>query len=488
MPSLQDVIERACADGAFEVIIESGHSAVIASPTGKVNTGLPISEDDIHGMLDRYMSPDQHVELAMGDPVSFDLPLRGEKGSWRVVVQSLPEGSIVRVTAPARPRSTGEFSATDLRKMMGNREPAGPGTGGMRARSEPPRSLLGNRNVSAAVNDEIDLDLDFDAPPLHAALASKYEEAPRRAPAANDDDFAFDEMQMGSTPAPSLESLGPLDGEEEFRRQLLNDAPDYENANAGLARSNDEDLNWDEDEGDENEDEEFSVPGVGPHLGHVQELDFGETPMDGLANPGWTDAPIERVASAGVPAYIPETEGYTPHSGLDFEEEDRVAQRHRNSPTIEFDLGPSPSEPATSSALDDFLRPSTLVIALEEHVAGLVSAGLSLPSIVVDHHSFEPNELAPRLARLPRGSCIVLDLEDPSVALAWMLRRLEQGFRVVIVARAVTIEGAQRMIVGMHYGEAARHWLCAHETFGVSFEKGALAWRALAWRAELRAA
>lgn len=62
----------------------------------------------------------------------------------------------------------------------------------------------------------------------------------------------------------------------------------------------------------------------------------------------------------------------------------------------------------------------------------------------------------------PPGSTFVVRLEDPSACLGWMLRRLEEGARVVVETRARTLEGARRILLGVDAGPRAERWLEAH--------------------------
>ena len=53
-------------------------------------------------------------------------------------------------------------------------------------------------------------------------------------------------------------------------------------------------------------------------------------------------------------------------------------------------------------------------------------------------------------------------LEDPSLRLGWMLRRLEEGGSVIVETRARTFEGARRILLGMISSPRADAWLSAH--------------------------
>jgi len=71
------------------------------------------------------------------------------------------------------------------------------------------------------------------------------------------------------------------------------------------------------------------------------------------------------------------------------------------------------------------------------------------------------------------GATFVFQLEDPSPFLGWILRRLEEGARVLVETRARTMAGARRSLLGVHYGENAALWLEAHPIAWATERKGA---------------
>ncbi len=74
----------------------------------------------------------------------------------------------------------------------------------------------------------------------------------------------------------------------------------------------------------------------------------------------------------------------------------------------------------------------------------------------------EPDGVLAAAAELEPGGSFVVRLEDPSACLGWVLRRLEEGARVVVETRARTPEGAQRILLGVASTVTARGWLDAH--------------------------
>jgi hypothetical protein len=60
------------------------------------------------------------------------------------------------------------------------------------------------------------------------------------------------------------------------------------------------------------------------------------------------------------------------------------------------------------------------------------------------------------------GRAYLVRLEDPSRCLAWLLRRLEEGARVVVETRARTAMGARRALLGVEATPHVVQWLDAH--------------------------
>ncbi len=82
-----------------------------------------------------------------------------------------------------------------------------------------------------------------------------------------------------------------------------------------------------------------------------------------------------------------------------------------------------------------------------------------------------------RLRQLNEGSgegCIVVRAEDPSRWLAWVLRRLEEGHRVVVETRALSPAGALRCLLGTAATVRAHAWLDEHPHFSARVEDGRL--------------
>jgi hypothetical protein len=107
------------------------------------------------------------------------------------------------------------------------------------------------------------------------------------------------------------------------------------------------------------------------------------------------------------------------------------------------------------------LEPGTLVylggIGTGERLLEPLEDGFEL----IDLETWDIVTMVP-LEQLPARCSYLVRLEDPSRCLPWLLRRLEEGARVVVESRSVTAAGARRSLLG---GEATPHlvqWLDAH--------------------------
>lgn len=72
-----------------------------------------------------------------------------------------------------------------------------------------------------------------------------------------------------------------------------------------------------------------------------------------------------------------------------------------------------------------------------------------------------PERVHSALAGLAEGGALIVDLEDPSPWLAWLLRRIEEGRRVLVETLATTPAGARRIMLGVGASERAEAWLDA---------------------------
>lgn len=109
----------------------------------------------------------------------------------------------------------------------------------------------------------------------------------------------------------------------------------------------------------------------------------------------------------------------------------------------------------------DALEPGTVV-----HLAGIGVGERLLEHLedgydVVDLDTWDEVTTRP-FEEMPTGRGYLLRLEDPSRCLPWVLRRLEEGARIVVETRARTAAGARRSLLGPEATSHAVLWLDAH--------------------------
>ena len=109
----------------------------------------------------------------------------------------------------------------------------------------------------------------------------------------------------------------------------------------------------------------------------------------------------------------------------------------------------------------DALDPGTIVylagIGVGERLLEHLEDGYEL----VDLDTWDDVTTRP-FEQLPTGRGYLVRLEDPSRCLSWLLRRLEEGARIVIETRARTAAGARRSLLGTEATPHAQAWLDAH--------------------------
>ncbi|MDC0719796.1 hypothetical protein [Nannocystis bainbridge] len=72
-----------------------------------------------------------------------------------------------------------------------------------------------------------------------------------------------------------------------------------------------------------------------------------------------------------------------------------------------------------------------------------------------------PDRVHGEIAALPDGVALVVRLEDPSPWLPWLLRRVEEGRRVLVETQATSPAGARRIALGVAASDRAEAWLSA---------------------------
>ncbi|HVI00539.1 MAG TPA: hypothetical protein VM869_17600, partial [Enhygromyxa sp.] len=125
-------------------------------------------------------------------------------------------------------------------------------------------------------------------------------------------------------------------------------------------------------------------------------------------------------------------------------------------------VGRAPGIGGLAKSIDE----GVLVYVREPGLADSLAQSIAAPSVTVDDQ-IEPKDVFARVRGLPVGTVVIVRREDPSMMLDWILRRLEEGFRVLVETRARTVEGARRILLGVGATERAERWLDSQVTLVV---------------------
>lgn len=125
----------------------------------------------------------------------------------------------------------------------------------------------------------------------------------------------------------------------------------------------------------------------------------------------------------------------------------------------------------TPGTLGLLLRPAEARRSGEADPIAALLAGLELTLLELTEDDL-PGDANRRLPEIGAGGAIVLRVEDPSPWLGWLLRRVEEGHRVLVETAATTADGARRILLGVAAGPRAEAWLDAVRVIRASVEDG----------------
>lgn len=153
-----------------------------------------------------------------------------------------------------------------------------------------------------------------------------------------------------------------------------------------------------------------------------------------------------------------------PDVRADVRADPRAESHFEHAPTMERIVATRPTIRGddTLAMHVDALAPGTVVylagIGMGERLLQHLEDGFELIDLdswdVVTTRPFEEMPLT--------GRGYLVRLEDPSRCLAWLLRRLEEGARIVVETRARTASGARRALLGLEATPHVVAWLDAH--------------------------
>jgi len=127
------------------------------------------------------------------------------------------------------------------------------------------------------------------------------------------------------------------------------------------------------------------------------------------------------------------------------------ADTHRELPTV---VGGDDGLGSLAASIGE----GTLVYLREPGLAESLAQSFAAPSVTIDDQ-VGPDQVWTRIRGLPPGAIVIIRREDPSTMLGWILRRLEEGYRVFVENRARTAAGARRILLGVDASDRAERWL-----------------------------
>ena len=139
--------------------------------------------------------------------------------------------------------------------------------------------------------------------------------------------------------------------------------------------------------------------------------------------------------------------------------------------TQQMPLRPAPRREDLTEILGAF-GPGTLVFLLRAPGQGeLLTAAIELPTLIFNDGD-RPEQASARIAELGPAGVLLLRVEDPSRWLGWLLRRVEEGHRVLVETDARTPTGARRILLGVDGSPRAEQWLDAVPVLCATVEDG----------------
>ncbi|NVB43175.1 hypothetical protein G6O69_35455 [Pseudenhygromyxa sp. WMMC2535] len=463
MRTLASVLEDAIARAAYEVVLESGQPVVYSTPRGSEAERTVLPRPDLFDMITSAVDEAQQVELAVGNSVEFEF----EAGSaWTVHAEPGVDG--MRVRAARDPSVDPVGVAPTFEEDLGKLEDPSLGfsaADSTRGGTLPPL-VAGKRGGSV-------LDQNPSAPFESGTWALDDDDE-------EDFDFAFSAEKANRSSTSLRVEIDP------------NAKP----AGVPSGRTTDDYIGVPADDDDEEPFDPFSSslssPAAGSEGVPAKTSGFADTPTAGTptiplkpppaaappkiptpASPPPPARPPADVAPGAVAAGAPTLRVYQADaSRAATQRELQAMSSHAHQATTHREISVQSSPDAdTRRELPTFGRGAA---ELNELVAGVGEGTLvyvtwpgftetfaqafQSPAIVLDERD-DPREVWTRLRTMPVGAIVIVRREDPSALLGWILRRLEEGYRVFLETRARSPEGARRVLLGLDAGPRAEAWL-----------------------------
>lgn len=139
--------------------------------------------------------------------------------------------------------------------------------------------------------------------------------------------------------------------------------------------------------------------------------------------------------------------------------------------TQQMPLRPAPRREDLVEVVGAF-GPGSLVFLLRASGQGeQLTAAIELPTLIFGEAD-RPEQASARIGELGAAGVLLLRVEDPSLWLGWLLRRIEEGHRVLVETDARTPAGARRILLGVGGSSRAEQWLAAVPVSCATVEDG----------------
>ncbi len=432
MPTVHDLLDVAAMRGVGEVVLESRKPAVLITGHGSETVGAPIEEGELIESLTGVLSDEQQVDLAVGSVVQFTIEHEGV--SWNVVAEPGADGICVRATRS----DVDDDSETVCVAGLGIDLPPAVAPAIYYGQDDPVAPGYGPNPDSLSIDFDID---ESDGIGGGGGQSS----AP---PASNPDpfaDWASLDVDGRGTP-PTAISVAPYEGAVTRSDIPVADLQSPERHEIGL------------DFSDDDEDELLDAPLVSssapldatqlPELPELpDETDFSELSVDVEAEIGGNVDLLPSTAGVSVLAGPLKTGRGGMHAPSSSSNPAENLQAKRETRTDDL----SRIAPKIVAGAFVFVRGDGLAKGLAELFSGIPVIVRSQGDLVGMHPE----------------RCFVIQAEDPSPFLGWMLRRVEEGSRVVVDTQASTGAGAERILLGINATQAAQSWLLAQPRYWI---------------------
>jgi len=446
MRSLLSLLEEAAKRAASEVTIESGQPVVYTTARGAEAETNVLARTELFDMIVAAVDDAQQVELAVGNPVEFEVDVSGR---WKVFAEPGIEGIRVRASRAVSPELSLDIQL-DYSASAGAPNDFGIDpvpdidTGALHLDA----SESSGRPVSETREDEISGDFHQNSPDAAAESGTW----------ALEDDAEFD---VGSGPLPDADSL-PTG---------LFDEP---------VRDADVHIGVPTDDDDEAFDP-FAAPGPADDSERRRTLSPTVRAMDAAEQPR---APRPAVTERELPARM-QTVTHSELDAVSASERTTLRSMSAARPPVSkagrttISDGPRASGPETGrlgavlSGLDELvldIDAGTLVFVREPGLADALAAAFTVRTATLGDDT-DLADVSLVLHAAPVGTIVIVRREDPSAVLGWILRRLEQGLRVFVETRARSVEGARRTLLGVAATDRAERWLDSHICVAVEVAK-----------------